>query len=244
MRWVHPPSRERRGGGTGTSSYAKVSLRGGGRPGDVAVGDLGWYASDRCAGFPHATAHPRPSRERRGGGTGTSSYAKKSPLRGGGRPGDVAVGDLGWYASDRCAGFLYLKRQFGYSKVRIRLRGNDKGARERRRRGGGTAHPRPSRDRHEGAARERRVMQKSPLRGSGRPGDVAVGDLGWYASDRCAGFPPSRERRGGGTAHPRPSRERQGGGAGTSSYAKVSFRGKDEGRRRTLESSGTGSSHV
>ena len=28
-----------------------------------------------------------------------------------------------------------------------------------------------------------------------------------------------------GAAHPRPSRERRGGGAGTTSYAKVSFRG-------------------
>ena len=77
----------------------------------------------------------------------------------------------------------------------------------------------------EGAARERRVMQKSPLRGGGRPGDVAVGDLGWYASDRCAGFPHA-------TAHPRPSRERRGGGTGTSSYAKVSpTRGRATGRR-------------
>ena len=34
--------------------------------------------------------------------------------------------------------------------------------------------------------------------GSGRPGERVVGDLGWYASDGCAGFPPSRERREGG----------------------------------------------
>ena len=140
------PSRERRGGGTGTSSY--VSLRGGGRPGEVAVGVLGWDASDRCAGFP-------PSRERRGGGTGTSSYVKVS-LRGGGRPGEVAVGVLGWDASDRCAGFP-----------------------------NATAHPRPSRERRgsgtgtssyvkdAGAARERRVMQRSPFAGKTEEADDA-----------------------------------------------------------------------
>ena len=118
--------------------------------GEEVVGDLGWYPSDGCAGFP-------PSRERRGGGARTTSYAT------------------------------------------VYLRGNDVGE-----------------------AQGRRVMQRSPFAGTtgvavgtAGAGEEVVGDFGWYASDGCAGFPPSRERRGG--------------GARTTSYAKVYLRGNDMG---------------
>ena len=54
--------------------------------------------------------------------------------------------------------------------------------------------------------------------GTAGTGEEVVGDLGWYPSDGCAGFPPSRERRGG--------------GARTTSYAKVYLRGNDVGEAR------------
>ena len=73
----------------------------------------------------------------------------------------------------------------------------------------------------EGEARGRRIMHRSPDAGTtgGGVGAAGAGDREWG----CAGFPPSRERRGG--------------GAWTTNYASVSGRGND---RRGRGSGGGG----
>ena len=209
--------------------------------GEEVVGDLGWYPSDGCAGFP-------PSRERRGGGARTTSYAtvylrgndvgeaqgrrvmQRSPFAGTtgvavgtAGTGEEVVGHLGWYPSDGCAGFPPSRQRRGggartTSYATVYLPGNDVGE-----------------------AQGRRVMQRSPFAGTtgvavetAGTGEEVVGDLGWYPSDGCAGFPPSRERRGG--------------GARTTSYATVYLRGNDveeaQGRRVMQRSTFAGTTGV
>ena len=170
-------SRERRGGDEGAAGERRgawkrrerATGRGGcWRPWLVCEGWLRWVPA-----FEGATRGQRGN----DGGGGAAGERRM----GAGRPGEVAVGHLGWYARDGCAGFPPSRERRGVA-------GTTRGSRERP---GGRGND-------QGATRGQRGNDEwERATGSGRPGEVAVGHLGWYARDGCAGFPPSRERRGG-----------------------------------------------
>ena len=140
---------------TRPSHFSKVSVGGddrsgrgsggSGRPGVGVVADLGWDASDGCAGFP-------PSRERRGGGARTTSFAKV-PLRGEQEWASGGSGRRGWGLLATLVGMRVTVA------LGSRLRGNDVGE-----------------------ARERPVLQRSPYAGTT---GVGVGAAG--AGDRGGG---------------------------------------------------------
>ena len=189
-------TRRRRRGSRGTTN-------GSGRPREVAVGDLGWYARDGCAGFPHATAHPRPSRERRGGrgnDEGAWKRRERATARGGcWRPWLVCEGRLRWVPAFE-----------GATRGSRERRGGDEGVAgtTRGRRGGSGGTTRGSRERRggdEGAAGERRMGVETAGAGDrerwllktlvGMRGMVALGSRLRGNDEGVAGT--TRGRRGG-----------------------------------------------
>ena len=173
------------GEGAGTVGGGGVGTTGGEGAGTTGAGDRGWGLLATLVGMRVMVAlgsRLRGNDGRGAGMTGAGAGARTTGGEGVGTVGGEGVRTVG--AGDRGWGLLaILCRMRVMVALGSRLRGNDG-------RGAGTTRGRRGND--EGEARERRE-EGARKRWERATGVGVVGDLGWYASDGCAGFPPTRE---------------------------------------------------
>ena len=176
------------GAGARTTGGEGVGTVGGEGVGTVGAGDREWGLLATLVGMRVTVAlgsRLRGNDGRGAGMTGAGAGARTTGGEGAGTTGGEGVGTVG--AGDRGWRLLaILCRMRVMVALGSRLRGND----GRRGRGNDGRRGRGN-DGRRGRGNDGRRGRGNGR--SGRPGVAVVGDLGWYASDGCAGFPPARE---------------------------------------------------